>query len=108
MPAFISLEQEPICHHLCLLTVATRYRWEDAKPSNLISALTPEALQAELSRSSQLVVVDFFAPWCSACRRLFPKLLQLAENNPDVLFVKVEIPLPNVFPLCFYCEQVSA
>ena len=87
------------CHRLCLLTVATFNRWEGAKPSNLISALTPEALQAELARDSQLVVVDFFAPWCSACRRLFPKLLQLAENNPDVLFVKVDFSPPDVLLL---------
>jgi thiol-disulfide isomerase/thioredoxin len=50
--------------------------------------MSQEALQAVLQQE-RLVVVDFFAPWCAACRRLFPKLLQLAENNPDVLFVKV-------------------
>lgn len=62
--------------------------WDCACPANLVSASRPEELQ-NLVAQDRLVVVDFFAPWCAACRRLFPKLRQLAENNPDVLFVKV-------------------
>lgn len=36
-----------------------------------------------------LVVVDFFAPWCSGCRTLYPKLRQIASANLDVAFIKV-------------------
>lgn len=39
--------------------------------------------------AGQLVVVKFFAPWCQACKALYPKFIQIAEHNPDVTFVKV-------------------
>ena len=37
----------------------------------------------------QLVLVDYLKASCSGCRRLHPKLLQIAAANPDALFIKV-------------------
>lgn len=42
-------------------------------------------------REGKLVVVKYFAPWCNGCRTLFPKVLQLAESNPNVTFVKMNV-----------------
>lgn len=36
-------------------------------------------------------VVDYLKPSCGACRRVLPKLQQIAEQNPDALFVKVRL-----------------
>ena len=41
---------------------------------------------------SQPVVLSFFAAWCSGCRRLHPKLMQIASQNPSVTFIKVGWP----------------
>lgn len=46
------------------------------------------------------MVVDFFTPWCNACRRLFPAICKVAENNPDVLFLKVRLWIFFVDLLC--------
>ena len=51
---------------------------------------TPEFLQVLAENTDRLVVVDFYAKWCGACKALYPKILQLAERNPDILFVKVD------------------
>ena len=53
-----------------------------------------------------LVVVDYFAPWCHACRSLYPKLRQIASANPDVLFVKVRLASVAYFcPLSLSCRH---
>ncbi|KAK2076108.1 hypothetical protein QBZ16_001444 [Prototheca wickerhamii] len=36
-----------------------------------------------------LVVVDVFAPWCRACRALYPKIVAMAEEQPDMIFLAV-------------------
>lgn len=54
-----------------------------------MTASSPQSLRDLLSTVGPLVIADYFSSWCTACRSLFPKLRQLAENNPDVLFVKV-------------------
>lgn len=44
----------------------------------------------ELSQAGdRLVIVEFYGTWCGSCRALFPKLCRTAEENPDILFLKV-------------------
>lgn len=45
----------------------------------------------ELILGSKPVLVDFWAPWCTYCRRIDPVLNKLADNRDDVLIVKVNI-----------------
>ena len=45
----------------------------------------------ELILGSKPVLVDFWAPWCTYCRRIDPVLNKLADSRDDVLIVKVNI-----------------
>ena len=45
----------------------------------------------ELILGEKPVMVDFWAPWCTYCRRIEPALNKLAESREDVLIVKVNI-----------------
>ena len=37
-------------------------------------------------QGDKLTVVFFTAPWCPGCKRLYPKFIQIASNNPSVNF----------------------
>ena len=42
-------------------------------------------------REGKLVVVNYFGPWCHACKSLHPKLQKLAHDYRNVTFVSVSL-----------------
>lgn len=45
---------------------------------------------SETIRSNDVVILDFWAPWCQPCVRFSPVYERISEEFPDVIFGKIE------------------
>lgn len=64
--------------------------WEKNPQPNLLEAHSFEDIASVLQQNqSSLVLLDFYAPWCNACKSLYPKLNKLCVANPGIVIVKV-------------------
>lgn len=49
--------------------------------------VTDASFETEVLKSSELVIVDFWAPWCAPCRMIAPMLEQIAEEYGETVKV---------------------
>ncbi|CAK0751164.1 hypothetical protein CVIRNUC_002047 [Coccomyxa viridis] len=65
--------------------------WEKGNPENMVGVSSVQQFVDELATAGdRLVIVDFYAKWCNACRSVFPKLCQMAQDNPDIVVLKID------------------
>lgn len=53
--------------------------------------ITSQNFESEVLKSTQPVLIDFWAPWCSPCRMLSPVVEQIAEETSTVKVGKVNV-----------------
>ena len=56
-----------------------------------LPAVTDATFQATVLESDRPVVVDFTAAWCPPCRVMGPILAELADEQPDLTFVELDV-----------------
>ncbi|XP_050220830.1 thioredoxin-like 1-2, chloroplastic [Mercurialis annua] len=64
--------------------------WEKTLKPNMVEIHSAQQLAESLvNAGDRLVIIDFYSPGCGGCKALHPKICQLAESNPDAIFLKV-------------------
>lgn len=58
--------------------------------SGLVAEVTAEDFDARVLGSDVPVVVDYWADWCGPCKMMAPVIEELAAENPDLRFAKVD------------------
>lgn len=44
-----------------------------------------------MQEKDKLIIIDCFAQWCMPCKMFAPILENISEENPDVVFAKLDI-----------------
>ncbi|KAK8537595.1 hypothetical protein V6N13_096590 [Hibiscus sabdariffa] len=64
--------------------------WEKNRKTNMVKIHSAEQLVCSLQNAGgRLVIIDFYSPGCGGCKALHPKICQLAEQNPNAIFLEV-------------------
>ena len=53
--------------------------------------LTSETFDAEVLHADRIVIVDFWATWCTPCRMLTPILEEIAAERSDIKICKINV-----------------
>lgn len=57
----------------------------------MVTEVNNDNFQQEVLDNDKLVVVDFWANWCSPCKAMMPLIEQASEERNDVKFVKANV-----------------
>ncbi len=70
----------------------------------------------DLISNNDIVIVDFWAPWCGPCKGFAPVYEELSEKYPDIVFAKVnteeeqqlaaEFQIRSIPTLMLFREQI--
>ena len=78
-------------------------------PSNL-EVLPPnttiEDFNKRIENAPGLVVADFFATWCPPCQRLVGELPNIANENQNVTFIKVNVEENNAISTAYKVTSI--
>ncbi|KAG0489549.1 hypothetical protein HPP92_006412 [Vanilla planifolia] len=88
-PKSSTLHSEAVKMELSFVKAKNRWWMKDLQPNMKEITSARDLVNSLLNTGEKLVVVNFFSPGCGGCRALHPKTCQIAEKNPDVLFLQV-------------------
>jgi len=77
---------------LVVLITVNYFRMKNAKPvENSKKIVTLGNKNFKLALKKEVLLVDFWAPWCGPCKMIAPTLNDIAETETDIVIGKVNV-----------------
>ena len=57
----------------------------------MITNITKENFEAEVLKSEEPVLVDFWATWCGPCKMIGPVIEEIANEHPEIKVCKINV-----------------
>ena len=64
---------------------------ENKSINNNIMELTDDNFDSFILSADKKVLIDFYATWCEPCKMLSPIVKEVANENEDVIFARVDV-----------------
>lgn len=61
---------------------------------------------SEVIENNDIVVIDFWAPWCAPCRSFAPIFEASAKENPDITYVKINTEVEQELAAHFQIRSI--
>lgn len=72
-------------------TIFKKEEKQQGEQSGFVQEIVSSEFENEVLNSDKKVLVDFYATWCGPCKIISPIIEEVAKENPEVKFVKVDI-----------------
>lgn len=63
----------------------------ELETSKSVIEVNQNTFESEVLNSDRVVLIDFYADWCMPCKELSPKIEKIANENPDLKVVKINV-----------------
>ena len=64
---------------------------ENTNASVSIIEVNDQNFEEEVLKSDKKVLIDFYATWCGPCKTLKPRLKEVANENPEIKIVEIDV-----------------
>ena len=72
----------------------------------MVEKITQQIFEEQIKTSEKTVLIDFYAEWCGPCKMVAPIVHEIAEENPQITVVKVDVDEETPLAIQFGVQSI--